>query len=86
MNRKYLLLCLLLEMSTSSIVLGADFYVSTTGNDSASGSLSAPWKTPNYAMTKVRAGDSVRLIAGTDSVISPCHIPQTSFTRSGVKE
>ncbi len=28
MNRKYLLLCLLLKISTSSLVLGADFYVS----------------------------------------------------------
>jgi parallel beta-helix repeat protein len=55
---------------------GKTFYVSTTGSDSAAGSLSAPWKTIGRALTAVNPGDTIFVRAGTYS-------PSLLATRSG---
>jgi parallel beta-helix repeat protein len=44
--------------------LAAEFYVSTTGNNSNAGSTSAPWRTLQFAASRVRAGDRVTVRAG----------------------
>jgi Protein of unknown function (DUF1565) len=44
---------------------GSSFYVATTGNDSAAGTISAPWKTIQHAASSVHAGDTVYVRAGT---------------------
>lgn len=55
---------------------GAVYYVSTTGNDSSSGSLSAPFLTINHALSKMAAGDIVYVRAGT-------YQATVLFTRTG---
>ena len=42
-----------------------NYYVSTTGNDSADGSLETPFRTPSHAVQIAAAGDTIYLIAGT---------------------
>ena len=47
---------------------GADFYITTTGNDAAgSGSRSSPWRTLSFACTQIQAnlGHTIWLSAGT---------------------
>jgi hypothetical protein len=44
--------------------LAAEFFVSTTGNNSNAGSTSAPWRTLQYAASRVRAGDRVTVRPG----------------------
>lgn len=43
---------------------GATYYVSTSGNDTNSGSFTAPWRTLQHAANTVRAGDTVYARAG----------------------
>ena len=45
----------------------SNFYVAPTGSDSAPGTISAPWKTPQHAAASVAAGDVINLRAGTYS-------------------
>src|SRR5688572_17348507 len=63
---KKILLALLLG---SLAARAAERFVAPTGNNSANGSLSSPWKTISYAatntVTPVVAGDIVRVQAGT---------------------
>jgi nitrous oxidase accessory protein NosD len=49
----------------------ATYYVSPTGNNSSSGSLSAPWKTIGYGVGRMASGDTLILRGGTyvESVI-----------------
>lgn len=42
----------------------ADYYVSTTGNDSAAGTLAQPWLTLQRAMNAATAGDTVHVRGG----------------------
>lgn len=42
----------------------AEFYVSTTGNNTNAGSTSAPWRTLQHAASRVRAGDRVTVRPG----------------------
>lgn len=44
---------------------GTTYYVSTSGNDNNAGTLSAPWRTIQKAANTVKAGDTVRVRAGT---------------------
>ncbi len=46
---------------------GNTYYVSTSGNDSGTGSSTSPWRTLKYAVTKVQAGKghTIKLAAGT---------------------
>src|SRR4051812_5980519 len=41
------------------------YYVAKTGSDSASGSLSHPWGSVRYAMTRLSAGDTLFVRGGT---------------------
>ena len=43
---------------------GVTYYVSTSGNDSNPGSLSAPWRTLQHAANSVHAGDTVQVEGG----------------------
>jgi hypothetical protein len=44
---------------------GTQYYVSTSGSDTNSGSASSPWKTLTYAASKAGAGATVHVAAGT---------------------
>jgi hypothetical protein len=54
----------------------ATYVVSPAGNDTAAGTLAAPWKTLSHAAATAQAGDSVEVRAGVYS-------QPTVFTRSG---
>lgn len=45
-------------------VIGKDYYVSTIGNDSSSGTISAPWKTIQKAANVMIAGDFCKVTSG----------------------
>lgn len=49
---------------TITAVIGRAFYVSTTGNDSNPGTLTAPWKTIQHAANSVQAGGTVFVRGG----------------------
>src|SRR5438552_2954172 len=51
--------------SQSAYTSGPTYYVSPTGNDANSGSLSAPWKTIQHAASTVSAGATVIVEDGT---------------------
>lgn len=57
-----LMLCGALSASAST------YYVSTTGSDSAAGTLASPWKTLTHAQTVVSAGDTVYIRGGTYTI------------------
>jgi hypothetical protein len=63
--------------SSSNAQVGGTYYVAPTGSDSNNGSLSSPWKTIQYAVTKAIAGDTVNVRAGTYPEI-------VNITRSGL--
>ena len=44
---------------------GNTYYVSTTGNNSNSGTISSPWATPDYGMNHIAAGDILYVRGGT---------------------
>lgn len=44
---------------------GVTYYVSTQGNDSNAGTLSAPWRTIQHAANSAYAGDTVKVEGGT---------------------
>lgn len=45
--------------------MGATYYISTTGNDTNSGTIGSPWKTLAKASTTLNAGDTVYIRGGT---------------------
>ncbi|MFL5727522.1 MAG: DUF1565 domain-containing protein [Chloroflexota bacterium] len=51
--------------AASQVAAATVYYVATTGSDAASGSASHPWRTIRYAMTRLAAGDTVYVRAGT---------------------
>lgn len=51
-------------------VQATDYYVTTTGNNSASGDIDHPWATPAYAATQAVAGDTIYLSPGTYDISS----------------
>jgi endo-alpha-1,4-polygalactosaminidase (GH114 family) len=57
---------LVVVLASISVVAqsGATFYVSTTGNDSNSGSFTAPWRTVQHAANSVTAGATVYVEGG----------------------
>ena len=60
------LFALLLMLAPSLLAQGGSaFYVSTTGSDSNSGSMSAPWLTIQHAANSVTAGATVYVFGGT---------------------
>ncbi len=44
---------------------GNEYFVSTSGSDSNPGTIDQPWRTINYAVTQVSAGDTINVRAGT---------------------
>jgi hypothetical protein len=56
---------ILLSVLVATPALAANYYVSPSGSDSNAGTQAAPWKTINYADTRVIAGDTVHLLPGT---------------------
>ena len=52
---------------TIAAVSNASFYVSTTGNDSNSGTIDSPWRTIQHAANSVQAGDTVYVRGGVYS-------------------
>ena len=49
---------------TVTLATGATYYVSTTGSDSNSGSLGAPWRTIQHAADTATAGNTVWIMGG----------------------
>lgn len=43
----------------------ADFFVSPSGNDSGPGSKTSPWKTIQHAASRMKPGDTARVLPGT---------------------
>ncbi|HEY1337356.1 MAG TPA: right-handed parallel beta-helix repeat-containing protein [Bryobacteraceae bacterium] len=60
LTRILLLLSLVLPAASA-----ATYYVAVTGNDAASGSSSAPWKTLQHAVERIGPGDVILVRAGT---------------------
>ncbi len=54
-----------LNENTSAVSVGTVYYVSPTGNDSNTGSISSPFKTLTYATNKLQPGDTLLLFGGT---------------------
>lgn len=67
---------LLALLAGSSRLLAADYYVSTTGNDSNLGTEAAPWRTIAHGLSVAVAGDVVLVRGGT-------YVERVSFGRSG---
>jgi hypothetical protein len=65
MRRSILVAALGALAGTPSIVLAADYVVSPTGSDTASGQSGAPWRTIQRALTSVKPGDVVTVEDGT---------------------
>lgn len=62
MSAKRLFACLIFS---NSALLGVERYVSPSGNDSNTGSMTSPWKTFQKATSGLAAGDTLFLRAGT---------------------
>ena len=58
-------------LSVKTSAQGTAYYVSKSGNDSNAGTASAPWLTISHAASKVAAGDTVYVGAGTYSESVP---------------
>ena len=64
----------------------ATYYVSPTGNDNSSAATSptTPWRTINYAVTQLSAGDTLRLMDGTFTLTSPIRINENGTSGSRI--
>ena len=60
-------------LAVASVAQAADYYVSTSGNDSNAGTQAAPWKTPLRAFntTQLQPGDTVYFLAGDYYLTDP---------------
>ncbi|NIA21691.1 MAG: DUF1565 domain-containing protein [Anaerolineaceae bacterium] len=67
----HLLLVLAWGMLVAAPLAGADYYVSTTGSDSAAGSQGSPWRTISKALNTVNDGDRILLMGGNYDFPSP---------------
>lgn len=56
---------ILLTAVTATMAGAAEYYVAPSGDDTASGDLSNPWKTPQKAAQQAVAGDTIYLREGT---------------------
>ena len=84
-SRKFARLATLLVLTSVSIfaqsALATTYYVSTSGNDANSGTISLPWRTIQHAANVVKAGDTVYVRAGVyNEVIS---IPVSGSASAG---
>jgi hypothetical protein len=76
----YFLILLFLPAMFSTVAGAATYYVTPTGNDAGSGSMTNPWKTPQKAADRAVAGDVVYFRSGmyrvegkTDTLIGFSH-------------
>ena len=58
----------------------ATIYVSTTGNDSNPGTLSAPLATPAHALANASAGDTIYLMGGSYTLTQPLNVTTDNLT------
>ena len=64
---------IVLFLFISFTISGATYYIDPAGNDSNSGSSSAPWKTLAYACSKATAaGDIIHVNAGNYTETNQC--------------
>jgi hypothetical protein len=62
----YSILLISILVVVSGTASATNYYVSTSGDDTNAGlSPTTAWKTPSYAVSKVKAGDTVYLMEGT---------------------
>jgi Right handed beta helix region/Secretion system C-terminal sorting domain len=54
----------LILILTGQIIRAGQYYVSTTGNNSNSGSLSFPWLNVQYSIDQLQAGDTLNIVTG----------------------
>lgn len=71
-----MLLSQLMVPQSASYAAGNSLYVAPGGSDDASGSLSSPFRTINYAVNQANSGDTIQLRAGI-------YNESIQFTRSG---
>jgi serine-aspartate repeat-containing protein C/D/E len=64
-ERLYTLVFSLLFCSFTLVTSAADWYVSTTGNDAATGTPANPWRTVSHAISMAADGDIIHIGAGT---------------------
>ena len=62
-----LFLVLILAAAVSTATQSNTYYVATSGNDSSSGTMGAPWLTLGHAATQLHAGDTLLIRGGTDT-------------------
>ena len=62
MKNATIIMLLLLPLSMAA---QTNYYVSPTGNDTNSGSMASPWKTIQYGVDNISAGDVLNIMAGT---------------------
>jgi uncharacterized repeat protein (TIGR02059 family) len=60
---------ILLLFSINISLFSATYYVSPSGNDGAAGTIDAPWKSWNYAINRLVAGDILYVRGGTYTVM-----------------
>ena len=56
---------LFLLTTLTSLAMADDYFVSTSGNDTASGAKDSPWRTLQHACDTLKAGDTANVLAGT---------------------
>jgi hypothetical protein len=79
MSKTTLIACMLSSMTTG--LSAADYYVATTGSNTANGSATAPWQTIVYAASQGVAGDVVHVHDGTynERVVFPNSGSQSNY-------
>jgi hypothetical protein len=73
---KYLLTPVLFFFFSNTLIGQTTYYVSSSGNNTNNGSLAAPFKTIQYAVNKVVAGDIIYVMTGT-------YNEKVAFSKSG---
>jgi len=63
--KSYKFFIIILMILFESSIFAATYYVSPTGSDSYNGTINNPWKTLNYAFSRITAGDILYLRGGT---------------------
>ncbi|MEH0153121.1 T9SS type A sorting domain-containing protein [Limibacter armeniacum] len=81
--KKTILLATLMLLSVWMNAFAADYYVATNGNDSNSGSISAPFLTLGQAVSMVTPGDNIYLRGGTYSMGTSFVIDRSKSGTSG---
>lgn len=76
MNFKKQILLSLVLLVQVALMQAETFYVSEFGSNSENGTVSAPWKTLNYACGQVPEGSTIRLQAGTIMENTVCIVPR----------